>query len=215
MAGKCHSCSHVGAVLWKLEHAVRSGLTGIACTDESAQWNRGTTRNVVPMAISNITFKKPKVGENILDNNDDYVPSIRETPLYTSDEKFKAEVRNSALFKLFDIKGTTVNKSFTCTPIARSIMQENHGEHVSLSSCRKCYNFYTNNIMLCTGKVKTLEQGTKSQSSSILWRDARKVRLTASSASKVPVKDTTDATTFIREHLQVTNLPDMVPNKNL
>ena len=69
--------------------------------------------------------------------------------------------------------------------------------------------------MLCTGKVKTLEQGTKSQSSSILWRDARKVRLTASSASKVPVKDTTDATTFIREHLQVTNLPDMVPNKNI
>jgi len=106
---------------------------------------------VEPKAISNITFKKPKVGENILDNNDDYVPSIRETPLYTSDEEFKAEVRNSSLFKLFDIKGTTVNKSFTCTPIARSIMQE------SLSSCRKYYNFYNNNIMLCTRKVKNLE----------------------------------------------------------
>ena len=157
-----------------------------------------------PKALSNITFKKPKVGENILDNNDDYVPSICETPLYTSDEEFKAEVRNSALFKLIDIKGTTVNTSFTCTPIARSIMQENHGEHVSLSSCRKCYNFYNSNIMLCTRKVKNLEQGTKSQSSSILWRDARKVRLTASSASKVTVEDTTDATIFIREHLHPT-----------
>ena len=166
-----------------------------------------------PKAISNITLKNPKVGENILDNNDEYVPSIRETPLYTSDEEFKAEVR--LFFKLFDIRGTTVNKSFTCTPIARSIMQENHGEHVSLSSCRKCYNLYNNNIMLCTRKVKNLEQGTKSHSSSILWRDARKVRLTAISASKVPVKETTDATTFIREHLQVANLPDMVPNKNL
>lgn len=112
-----------------------------------------------PKALSNITSRKPKVGGNILDNNDDYVPSICETPLYTSDEEFKAEVRNSALFKLIDIKGTTVNKSFTCTPIARSIMQENHGEHVYLSSCRKCYNCYNNNVMLCTRKVENLEQG--------------------------------------------------------
>lgn len=37
-----------------------------------------------------------------------------------------------------------------------------------------------------------------------MWRDARKVRLTASSASKVTVKDTTDATIFIREHLHPT-----------
>ena len=41
MAGKCHSCSHIGAVIWQLEHAVRNGLTGIACTDESTQWNIG------------------------------------------------------------------------------------------------------------------------------------------------------------------------------
>ena len=34
------------------------------------------------------------MGENILDNNGDYVPSIRETPLYPSDEEFKAEVRH-------------------------------------------------------------------------------------------------------------------------
>ena len=114
-----------------------------------------------PTALSNITSRKPKVGGNILDNNDDYVPSICETPLYTSDEEFKAEVRNSALFKLTDIKGTTVNKSFTCTPIARSIMHENHGEHVYLSSCRKCYNCYNNNVMLCTRKVENLEQGYK------------------------------------------------------
>lgn len=38
----------------------------------------------------------------------------------------------------------------------------------------------------------------------MLWRDARKVHLTAISANKVPVKDTTDATAFIREHLHPT-----------
>ena len=39
------------------------------------------------------------------------------------------------------------------------------------------------------------------ESKRLLWRDARKIRITASSASKVPIKDTTDCTNFIREHL--------------
>lgn len=39
------------------------------------------------------------------------------------------------------------------------------------------------------------------QSKSLVWRDARKIRFTASSASKVPVKDTPNCTNFIREHL--------------
>ena len=37
--------------LWKLEHAVRNNLTGIACTDETSQWNKGTPRNVEPKAL--------------------------------------------------------------------------------------------------------------------------------------------------------------------
>ena len=46
MAGQGHSCSYIGALLWKLEHAVRNYLTGMACTDEIAKWNIGTKRNV-------------------------------------------------------------------------------------------------------------------------------------------------------------------------
>ncbi|CAC5416871.1 unnamed protein product [Mytilus coruscus] len=188
MAGRCHSCSHVGALLWKLEHAVRNSLTGIACTDESAQWNKGTTRNVEPKALSNITFKKPKVGETVME----MMRIICE---------FKAAIKNSAIAKLFDIKGTTVYKSFTCTPLSNVIIQEEHGEHISGSSCRKCYAFFNKYIELNDTKRKNLELGTQGQSSSVLWKDARKLRITASSATKVPIKDTTDATSFIREHL--------------
>ncbi|VDI48025.1 Hypothetical predicted protein [Mytilus galloprovincialis] len=201
MAGRCHACSHVGALLWKLEHAVRNSLTGIACTDESAQWNKGTTRNVEPKALSNITFKKPKVGESVMDNNEDYVPSVRDTPLFSSDAEFKAAIKNSPISKLFEIKGTTVYKSFNCTPMSNVIIQEEHGEHTSISSCRKCYTFFNKYIELNDTKRKNLEHGTKGQSSSVLWKDARKLRITASSATKVPIKDTTDATSFIREHL--------------
>lgn len=34
-----------------------------------------------------------------------------------------------------------------------------------------------------------------------MWRGAKKTRITASSAHKVPIKDTTECTNFIREHL--------------
>ena len=47
------------------------------------------------------------------------------------------------------------------------------------------------------------------QYKSTLWRDCRKIRITASSAHKVPVKETTDSTNFIREHLH----PSFVGNK--
>ncbi|CAC5423248.1 unnamed protein product [Mytilus coruscus] len=142
MAGRCHSSSHVGALLLKLEHTVRNSLNGIACTDESAQWNNGTTRKVEPKALSNITFKNPKVCEPVMESNEDYVPSIRDTSLFSSDVEFKAAIKNSVISKLFDKTGTTVNRSFTCTPLINVIIQEEHGEHVSLSSCRKCYAFF-------------------------------------------------------------------------
>ena len=47
------------------------------------------------------------------------------------------------------------------------------------------------------------------QYKSTLWRDCRKIRITASSAHKAPVKETTDSTNFIREHLH----PSFVGNK--
>ncbi|KAG0416208.1 hypothetical protein HPB47_006619 [Ixodes persulcatus] len=44
-AGKARVCSHMGAILWKMEYAFSNNMTGIACTDEAAAWNRGTKRN--------------------------------------------------------------------------------------------------------------------------------------------------------------------------
>lgn len=57
MAGQARVCSHVGAVLWKVEMAVELGLTGHMCTDRAAVWNRGTTRNVEPGLVENMNFK--------------------------------------------------------------------------------------------------------------------------------------------------------------
>ncbi|XP_077509383.1 uncharacterized protein LOC144120641 [Amblyomma americanum] len=57
MAGQARVCSHVGAVLWKVDCAVSRGFTGRTCTDAAAKCNRGTKRNVEPRRLDQINFK--------------------------------------------------------------------------------------------------------------------------------------------------------------
>ena len=46
-----------------------------------------------------------------------------------------------------------------------------------------------------------LEKETKGHSTSVVWRDARRLRITDSSVEKVPVRATTSAENFLREQL--------------
>ncbi|CAN7984124.1 unnamed protein product, partial [Ixodes hexagonus] len=57
MAGQDKVCSHVGAILWKVDMAVAGGLTGEACTDTTSAWNRGTKINVEPALLETIGLK--------------------------------------------------------------------------------------------------------------------------------------------------------------
>ncbi|XP_013411941.1 uncharacterized protein LOC106174794 [Lingula anatina] len=56
MAGLGESCSHVGALLYKIEAAVRLGYTTSACTDEPCVWNECFVKNVEPAPIAEINF---------------------------------------------------------------------------------------------------------------------------------------------------------------
>lgn len=198
MAGQELSCSHVGAILWKVEHAVRNNMTGVCCTDETAKWNRGTKRNVEPKSLANIPFKKPKLGDDLIDDNVN-VPGSRDTPMYLSAEDLRSAIQDSPLLPLFQIKNTVINKSINCQPAVKDNVHQNHSEHNSLNSCEKCSLFYFKYVTI--DRLKKFEEETVTQSKSLLWRDARKILITASSASKVPIKETTDCTNFIREHL--------------
>ena len=58
MAGLGKVCSHVGALLWKIEFANANKLVGTSCTDYDANWNKGTKRNIVPAAMADIEIEK-------------------------------------------------------------------------------------------------------------------------------------------------------------
>lgn len=73
-----------------------------------------------------------------------------------------------------------------------SSLAQPHSEHGSALSCPKCTIFYNAFIKLNPDQVVELERNTRKQSIEPLWHDARKLRITASTASKVPQRETTD-----------------------
>ncbi|XP_041842517.1 uncharacterized protein LOC121640735 [Melanotaenia boesemani] len=79
-----------------------------------------------------------------------------------------------------------------------------HTTHGTELSCKKCQMFYETYIDLNPTQTQLLTCETQTQSHSQMWHDARMLRLTASTAKKVPKRLKTDPEKFIREHLYPT-----------
>ena len=182
MAGLGRCCSHAGALMWKIEYAVHENLTGASCTDEQAAWNRGTTKNITPSAIVNIPFKKPK-------RHNAPMPSIKKPanptfPQYESQKQFLEAVEQSDIKDLFKLPNSTIGKSVRAevTSMSRPDQDFKHEQHTGQQGdCTLCSKFFHQYIDLPT---EQLEEHTKEQSNSNVWRDSRRVRLTASTANK-------------------------------
>ncbi|XP_064461730.1 uncharacterized protein LOC135371681 [Ornithodoros turicata] len=107
MAGKARVCSHVGAVLWKIDLAVCNGLTGISCTDTVMQWNRGTKQNVEPAVLGDVSFKMQRriLDPDVKREKRAALPS--DPPM--DDRTFKEFMKSSPLSPLFNVKGILVH----------------------------------------------------------------------------------------------------------
>ena len=64
IAGLRESCTHIGALLFKIEVAVRAGFTRRACTDEACLWNDDFKENITPAELCNINLNSAKSIEN-------------------------------------------------------------------------------------------------------------------------------------------------------
>ncbi|KAG0411128.1 hypothetical protein HPB47_011735 [Ixodes persulcatus] len=102
MAGQARVCSHIGAVLWKVDFAASSGLTGHGCTDEAMKWNRGTKRNVVPASLHNIGFKLEK---GIVETPDTYVPEAKQLRVFRNSQELREYHATAPFQGLFQIHG--------------------------------------------------------------------------------------------------------------
>ncbi|XP_048091752.1 uncharacterized protein LOC125289110 [Alosa alosa] len=201
IAGLGKSCSHAAAVIWKVQNAVVSGKTGLACTDTQRRWNEGTSKNLQPKRLSQIHFRHHKAEDEYEEETRAVGSQLPNTPQYQSHKDFRESVDKSLTKPLFLLKNTLLEKCYNATPSAeqqgRSKEQGtindltflSHQNHDSDLSCVKCQKFYQAYVSMDGKQADTLELETRGQSASDLWHSSRKLRITASSAKKVPVRE--------------------------
>lgn len=102
MAGKTRVCSHIGALLWKVDMAVSSGMTGTSCTDQAALWNRGTKRNVEPVLLEEMNFKLQK---QTVDPEKEVPKSTRKFRHFGNDRELMNHIGSQPFCDLFNIPG--------------------------------------------------------------------------------------------------------------
>lgn len=197
-------------ILVKVQNAVASGKTWLACTDEQHRWNAGTSKNLKPKRVSQINFRHHRADDAFEYNSRAVAPSLPNTQNYLSHKDFKDSVENAPTKPLFLLKNTLLGKCYAAIPLtpnandntsATSAILQPHQQHTDTLNCEKCRAFYKMYIEVDDTKAAMLEEETREQSSSELWHSTRKIRITASSAKRVPVHSTTNSDKFIREHV--------------
>ncbi|KAH6921085.1 hypothetical protein HPB50_027927 [Hyalomma asiaticum] len=172
VAGQGRVCSHVGAVLWKIESAVSRGLTGKACTDFAAAWNKGTKRNVEPSNIEDINFKLPRTS---VDPDPLAQRQPRDMLVPLGKQEIQELHRDSGYAGLFNVPDQEVI-NLCCMPPTNDI-------DILPGSWAPCNTFYKEFVELSPAAAAALEENTRSQSSAV-WHAARRIRLTASNIKK-------------------------------
>lgn len=195
-----------------------SGKTGLACTDEQRRWNEGTSKNLEPKRLSQINFRHHKAEDEHEGETRAVGSQLPNTPHYQSHKDFRESVDKSQTKPLFLLKNTLLEKCYNATPSAEqqgsrtgqgnsavdhSIFQP-HQNHDDDLSCGKCKAFYQAYIDIHGEQAGKLELETREQSASDLWHSSRKIRITASSAKKVPVRAGTNSNKFLCEHMYPT-----------
>ena len=168
--------------------------------------------------LKHISFKHHKrqhlyAGPSTIQQNSPPKPPPQ---LFKDHAEFMHHANSSAMAPLFHLKTdgllqlsyrADVNSQVHASPSLQDsdLSTLCHTEHSSTSlTCRKCMTFYDTYIKLSPSQAATLMEETKTQSASQLWHDARKLRLTASTAKRVPKRPTTDPKKFLNEHLYPT-----------
>jgi hypothetical protein len=158
-------------------------------TDTQQQWNQGTAQNIGPKRMEHVQFKRHKASQPL---EDERLP-VEQAPLppitkYLSHDDFKNVTLDSQVGKLAQVSGSLMSKLLAVKTETAVVHLPPHGQHTSATSRERCHTFFDRFVDIDRNK---LDRATKSQSDSKVWHDARKIRITASSAKKVPVKATT------------------------
>uniref|UniRef100_A0A8C6TKY7 Uncharacterized protein n=1 Tax=Neogobius melanostomus TaxID=47308 RepID=A0A8C6TKY7_9GOBI len=193
MAGLGEVCSHVAALLFKMEIAVRLGLTSRSVTDESCKWNNAFRKELEPVTITNLQHlikgKRTKPVPSIVPSGKDSLPDL--SILQSLHGVCPDAVFFTTIPRLDPEETDTESETEQLYEIVRPLrdLYQEQSEEISDDKLKIIWATYR-----CTAEqAKELELETKGQAVCPLWFEQRKGRITASKAHDVLVrKDKTD-----------------------
>lgn len=183
------SCSHVGALLYKVEAAVRLGFTQVACTDVPCLWNQYFVKKVQPERVTGIKFYKSQHGKNDKPRRATYSPATE-----ADQQTFLSSLSNTGIKAVGLSSFENFASMFYSTKPSEQIQSMPH----SLRSFYRASNCELDADALQTlcidsermmtlsdQQCKYVEEVTRDQSGSASWHDLRIGRITASVANDV------------------------------
>lgn len=195
------SCSHVAAILFKIEAAVRLGYTTRACTDEACKWNRSFTQKVKPSTIADIKlYREEIIKSSPADNTDlgmDCVNNCADNDLITPErETFIQQLASAGLnrppvcLSLFDSTCFLFKSRLPISTVTEPCLPKTLRSlyDINLYACTDeelqtaCDN---TDIVISASEVDLVERCTVEQSNSTTWFEQRAGRVTASSAYRI------------------------------
>ncbi|XP_071119026.1 uncharacterized protein [Haliotis cracherodii] len=200
MAGLGEVCSHIAALLFKVDLAVRAGLTSKACTSDACKWNSAYRKELHPSPISEVQSlfcgrRKQEVKT---------VSATGRAPLPDLDvlRSLKEICPDAVFFKTIPPLDEEETDSAdededmeSFPPSLTSLCHDLATDEDLVSICEKKWNDYN-----CEpAQIQNLEEVTRNQAISPLWYEHRKGRITGTKAHDILVmKDTTDPTNTIK-----------------
>ncbi len=161
-------------------------------------------KNLQQKRISQMTFRHHKAEDVYSASSTRERERLPSTPSYDTHHDLRERVSSSDTKPLFELKNSLLEKCYNANVSVQgddTDILELHQPHGETLTCRKCKAFYTKYIELNIDQAAELEIQTQNQSLSEVWHSARQMRITASSAKRVPVRATTNPDKFMREHL--------------
>lgn len=191
MAGLGEACSHVGAVLYKIEASIRLGLNKESCTSVECKWNQQGSKKIEPKRIVDIDFSAPnrnkktglprktpsKVKEPTpptAEEREKLFQQLHESNInavvLTTHDKYYIHYKPAAIFKVPDKLPTPLNKRF----------KKSSDIHMATEDLLMQSKAEFQNLSITSEEAKYIESVTHNQTDSIVWHEQRYGRITAS-----------------------------------
>ncbi|XP_066924725.1 uncharacterized protein [Clytia hemisphaerica] len=192
MAGLDETCSHVGAILYKMEAAVRIGFTKVTPTDLPQLWNQNFTKNIDGDKVANILIYSEKAKDKLkmpqqptpikpihLDHFEEFLVNLKGTAPETVALSLFGEHQDN-----FVIENTQETRPHL-PPSLRLLFKEKNIELNEEEYLDLAMSTMNNLKSVSLESILYVEESTRNQALSFTWFQQRAGRITGSTIRKV------------------------------